>query len=231
MSRAAARVTEADLKRLAKAVAAAGGRVIGEIAKDGTSMPKLRYRHLHQETHRGVCYWYFRRGHGKRIRLRGAYGLADFRADYHAAFAGEPLPSGETKIDLPAIPRLKREKPFKRKVSAEIDAAIRASVPENILAADSDCGTYVYFMKAGNTVKIGHSKNPRERAKSLQTSRHEQIEILYTVSGGRITERYFHNKFAKCRLHGEWFQYGSRIALFLAGLPYEESAIGAEPIL
>lgn len=36
MSRRAARVTEADLKRLAKAVAAAGGRVAAEIAKDGT---------------------------------------------------------------------------------------------------------------------------------------------------------------------------------------------------
>lgn len=36
MTRTAARVTEADLKRLAKAVAASGGRVVGEIAKDGT---------------------------------------------------------------------------------------------------------------------------------------------------------------------------------------------------
>jgi hypothetical protein len=36
MSRTAARITQADLNRLAKAVAAAGGRVAVEIAKDGT---------------------------------------------------------------------------------------------------------------------------------------------------------------------------------------------------
>lgn len=36
MSRTPARVTQADLNRVAKAVAAAGGRVVGEIAKDGT---------------------------------------------------------------------------------------------------------------------------------------------------------------------------------------------------
>lgn len=36
MSRTAARVTQADLNRVAKAIAAAGGRVSAEIAKDGT---------------------------------------------------------------------------------------------------------------------------------------------------------------------------------------------------
>ncbi len=36
MSRTPARVTQADLNRVAKAIAAAGGRVAAEIAKDGT---------------------------------------------------------------------------------------------------------------------------------------------------------------------------------------------------
>jgi hypothetical protein len=36
MSRHPARVSQADLNRVAKAIAAAGGRVAAEIAKDGT---------------------------------------------------------------------------------------------------------------------------------------------------------------------------------------------------
>jgi hypothetical protein len=36
VSRHPARVTQADLNRVAKAIAAAGGRVAAEIAKDGT---------------------------------------------------------------------------------------------------------------------------------------------------------------------------------------------------
>jgi hypothetical protein len=125
----------------------------------------------------------------------------------------------------------KRQRPVKRRVDPAIGFTIRASIPEDVLAADADCGTYVYFMKAGKSVKIGHSKNPRDRARSLQTSRHEQIEILYTVSGGRVMEKYFHDKFAKFRLHGEWFRYDSEIAPFISGMSYEESALCTEPIL
>lgn len=59
-------------------------------------MPRPRYPHIHQETHRGVRYWYFRRGHGKRIRLRGEPGSDEFAAAYEAALAGAPSPGQKT---------------------------------------------------------------------------------------------------------------------------------------
>ncbi len=55
-------------------------------------MPRPRYPHIHQETHRGVRYWYFRRGKGPRIRLRGEFGSPEFLATYEAALAGATLP-------------------------------------------------------------------------------------------------------------------------------------------
>ena len=51
-------------------------------------MPRPRYPHIHQETHRGVRYWYFRRGKGKRTRLKGDYGSKEFLASYEAALNG-----------------------------------------------------------------------------------------------------------------------------------------------
>jgi integrase len=56
-------------------------------------MPRPRYPHLHQETHRGVRYWYFRIGQGKRIRIRGEYGSPEFIAAYRAALSGGALPA------------------------------------------------------------------------------------------------------------------------------------------
>jgi hypothetical protein len=49
-------------------------------------MPRPRPPHLHLErTRHGVVVWYFRRGKGKRIRIRGAYGSPEFLEAYEAA--------------------------------------------------------------------------------------------------------------------------------------------------
>jgi integrase len=52
-------------------------------------MPRDRIPHTHRETARGKTFWYYRRGHGPRTRLRGAWGSAEFMAAYRAADAGE----------------------------------------------------------------------------------------------------------------------------------------------
>lgn len=62
-------------------------------------MPRPRYPHLHTETHRGVRYWYFRIGQGKRTRIRGEYGSAEFMAAYRAALAGEPAPGQRASVE------------------------------------------------------------------------------------------------------------------------------------
>ena len=52
-------------------------------------MPRDRLPHTHRETARGQTFWYYRRGHGPRTRLRGAWGSAEFMAAYRAADTGE----------------------------------------------------------------------------------------------------------------------------------------------
>jgi integrase len=51
-------------------------------------MPRPRLPYVTLEIARGNRFWYFRRGRGLRVRLRGDYGSQEFLAAYNAALAG-----------------------------------------------------------------------------------------------------------------------------------------------
>lgn len=65
-------------------------------------MPRPRPPFLHpQVTRHGKLVWYFRRGHGRRIRIRGEFGTPEFDAQYQTALTGQkPLP--RPKVGTPA---------------------------------------------------------------------------------------------------------------------------------
>lgn len=53
-------------------------------------MPRRRLPYVMREvTRHGAVVWYVRKGRGKRIRLKSAYGTDEFFAEYQAALAGE----------------------------------------------------------------------------------------------------------------------------------------------
>jgi integrase len=59
-------------------------------------MPKPRLPHLHlQRSRHGKVCWYFRIGKGRRVRIRGDYGSAEFQANYLTAMAAEAPQRGE----------------------------------------------------------------------------------------------------------------------------------------
>ena len=67
-------------------------------------MPRPRPPHLHRQISRhGKTVWYVRIGHGRRIRLKAAYGTAEFQSEYEAAIRGEcarptvPVPTGSLR--------------------------------------------------------------------------------------------------------------------------------------
>jgi integrase len=52
-------------------------------------MPRPRPPHIHRQvTRHGKVTWYFRRGHGRKIRIRAAWGTPEFDAAYEAALSG-----------------------------------------------------------------------------------------------------------------------------------------------
>lgn len=73
----------------------------------------------------------------------------------------------------------------------------------------------VYFIRAGQHVKIGYSAQPLDRLQALQTSHPDKLEILCTMPGSRETERDMHKRFAKFHVRGEWFKLSSEITAFI----------------
>jgi hypothetical protein len=66
----------------------------------------------------------------------------------------------------------------------------------------------IYFTQDTVTkaVKIGYSKNPKNRRAGLQSSNAHPLVLLGEMHGGLEHERALHEKFASFRLHGEWFK-------------------------
>lgn len=63
----------------------------------------------------------------------------------------------------------------------------------------------VYFLYNGESVKIGHSKNPKKRVKQLQTGSSSRILLLGSIEGGKELEKELHKKFNYIRIKNEWF--------------------------
>lgn len=64
---------------------------------------------------------------------------------------------------------------------------------------------WVYFIQAGDAVKIGYSSGVTKRMQSMQTGNHHGLVLLAQISGDRALERQYHTRFAKFRIKGEWF--------------------------
>jgi hypothetical protein len=76
--------------------------------------------------------------------------------------------------------------------------------------------SFVYFALSGRRVKIGISKNPRERLKSIRTGSYSKVNIYYVTPGGREKEKELHALFAQYRVNGEWFIYAKEIQDWIA---------------
>ncbi|MGH1372954.1 MAG: GIY-YIG nuclease family protein [Cellvibrionaceae bacterium] len=66
---------------------------------------------------------------------------------------------------------------------------------------------YVYFIsgKASGDIKIGFSKNPWARLKSLQTANSKSLKLLAKIGATQECETWLHNHFKDQRKNGEWF--------------------------
>lgn len=77
---------------------------------------------------------------------------------------------------------------------------------------------YVYFIQSGELVKIGTSRDPRKRFQTLRLGSPAPLRLLACIPGGRPEERALHNRFARCRRHGEWFDATAELLEFIHSL-------------
>jgi predicted GIY-YIG superfamily endonuclease len=70
-------------------------------------------------------------------------------------------------------------------------------------------GDSLYFIQAKGSgrIKIGRSKNPERRLKTLQTGNASQLKMVCSLNGLGWRERDIHEALKKWRLKGEWFEY------------------------
>ncbi len=73
----------------------------------------------------------------------------------------------------------------------------------------------IYFVRAGENVKIGFTQNVDQRVAQLQTFFPFQLEITLVLPGSLLTERQLHHRFRASRVTGEWFRHGPEIDAFV----------------
>lgn len=76
---------------------------------------------------------------------------------------------------------------------------------------------YVYFLRAGDAIKIGFSIEPNQRKSGLQVGNPLELETLATVSVNKITEREAKDKFNHLKIRGEWFRAEPELLDYIAG--------------
>ncbi len=69
----------------------------------------------------------------------------------------------------------------------------------------------VYFIGMKNSIKIGKTVNLHARLKKLQTGSPVRLRVLAYIEGGADLELEYHSRFAKDRVHGEWFRKSDAI--------------------
>ncbi len=64
---------------------------------------------------------------------------------------------------------------------------------------------YVYFLRTGDRMKIGFSKNPWSRVGSMRTGLADEIQLLLAVRATAYDEQRVHAALRRHRIKGEWY--------------------------
>lgn len=167
-----------------------------------------KFPYLLKEIARGKTFWYFRIGKGPRIRIKSEYGSRGFTTAYRAALL-------VAKKDIPNDGKPTPPKPVFWTGKKPPHALV---IPPEIIEAERDTGSHVYFVLWGDRVKIGVAKDVKKRMSALKVSCPEHLELVHVMKGGRRLEAFFHQRFALSRLRGEWFDRRGVINEFLGSV-------------
>jgi T5orf172 domain len=85
-------------------------------------------------------------------------------------------------------------------------------------------GEVVYFVRAGNAVKIGSTTNLAARLRALATASAVSLELLAAVPGGREVEARLHRHWRHLHVQGEWFRADEALVRYA-----REQAAGPAP--
>lgn len=134
-------------------------------------------------------------------------------AHYRVMAADETLPAKQRTLYRTRAKKLER---------LYLQDITKTGVPELIRArprSEHTIGRWaVYFVLARKCgrVKIGTTRNVRDRMSTLQGCAPEPYTFLGWIPGGLAIERGLHKKLSDCRAFGEWFEIGETLTEELA---------------
>jgi hypothetical protein len=80
---------------------------------------------------------------------------------------------------------------------------------DDVPSAEHDNSGYAYAIASqpAALVKIGCSRNVRDRLAGLQTGSPAKLNVIWMAPGGRALEAHLHDAFSARRVRGEWFDF------------------------
>lgn len=75
--------------------------------------------------------------------------------------------------------------------------------------------TFIYFLRAGEFVKIGQSRRWKSRLDQMQTGSPYTIVPLLILRGSPAMEKTLHSRFRADHFRGEWFRLGPAVRAFI----------------
>jgi hypothetical protein len=76
-------------------------------------------------------------------------------------------------------------------------------------------GEVVYFIRAGDAIKIGYTTNLAARKRSLETASAVPLELLGAIPGDRREEARLHRDWWHLHIRGEWFQADEELLRYI----------------
>lgn len=85
----------------------------------------------------------------------------------------------------------------------------------DVARAADEGKTFVYFLRAGEFVKIGQSRRWKIRMAEMQTGSPYTIVPLLVLIDDAGLERKLHQRFRSDHFRGEWFHMGPAVTAFI----------------
>jgi len=81
-------------------------------------------------------------------------------------------------------------------------------------------GSFVYIVRAGGFIKIGHTTKLTSRMNNIRTHSPYDVTLLHKLAGARVLEKELHQRFAAQHSRNEWFREEGELAAWIAmGFP------------
>lgn len=82
----------------------------------------------------------------------------------------------------------------------------------------------IYFVQAGEFIKIGWALDPHKRIAHMQTGSAYEFKLLGLMHGSLIEEKIVHKRFSAFRVRGEWFKQTPELNRYIRAVRIRRTA-------